>query len=283
MRSGRGSIAAAALALVSALPAMGAAPGVTVPPPGTPWDWQLVAPIRPPAGMVVFDTDPDLVSAGTIAALKRRGVWTICYVSVGTREDWRADAARFPPEVVGRPYAGWPGERFLDIRRRDILVPIMRARFENCRRLGFDAVEPDNIDLHENDTGFAIKAEDVLRYVDELARTAHSLGLAIGQKNAPELAGKLALTLDFALVESCAAEGWCAAMRPYPARGKPVFAAEYVERMPWEKEGASACALAARIGLSLIFKHRDLDAFRRACPGAAAPREAAGGAGSARE
>ena len=57
--------------------------------------------------------------------------------------------------LLGRPN-GWPGERWFDIRRLDVLGSIMRDRIENCRRKGFDAVEPDNVDGYANRTGFPL-------------------------------------------------------------------------------------------------------------------------------
>lgn len=149
---------------------------------GTARDWQIGRSPDLGAPASVLGLDPDTVSAAEVKALAARGILTVCYVSVGTVEDWRADAADFPAEAVGRPYTGWPGERFLDIRRRDLLLPLIEARFRRCAEAGFGAVEPDNIDLHINDTGFSIAADDVVAYVRDLARVAHALGLRIAQK-----------------------------------------------------------------------------------------------------
>jgi hypothetical protein len=228
--------------------------------PGTAWDWQIGRSPGPvPAAEAtapVLGLDPDAVPAADVARLQARGVMTVCYVSVGTLEDWRADASAFPPEVVGRGYDGWPGERFLDIRRLDLLLPLMEARFRRCAEAGFGAVEPDNIDLHINDTGFAIGPDDAVAYVRALARIAHRLGLRIAQKNAPDLVPLLAPHLDFAMTENCLADGWCAAMAPYAEAGKAVLAAEYdVPRAHWP----ALCAQARAAGLSLLFVRRALD------------------------
>ena len=50
------------------------------------------------------------------------------------------------------------GRKWLDIRQLPVLEPIMTARFQMCQQKGFDAVEPDNMDGYENDTGFPITA-----------------------------------------------------------------------------------------------------------------------------
>jgi len=54
----------------------------------------------------------------------------------------RPDAGAFPDAVKGDSN-GWSGERWLDIRRLDVLGPIMQRRLDLCKQKGFDAVEPD--------------------------------------------------------------------------------------------------------------------------------------------
>ena len=76
-------------------------------------------------------------SAAVVAALHARQRKVICYVSVGSWEEWRPDASGFPAEVIGKDYGGWPGEKWLDIRRIDLLAPLMRARLDECKAKGF--------------------------------------------------------------------------------------------------------------------------------------------------
>lgn len=228
--------------------------------PGVSWDWQLQAPLDLGVQVEVLALDPDEVSAAEIAALSARGVTTVCYVSVGTVEDWRDDAHRFPAALVGRAYGGWPGERFLDIRARDRLLPIMVARFRHCAEMGFDAVEPDNIDLHINDTGFPLTPPDVVAWFVDLAAAAHDLGLLVAQKNAPDLTANLAPFADFAVTEDCFADGWCADLAIYPRTGRAVLAAEY------GAPSDSICTAAAQLDASVIFKRRDVTRWRRLCP-----------------
>ena len=54
------------------------------------------------------------------------------------------------------------------------LQRIMTARFEMCRNNGFDAVEPDNLDGSENDTGFAITTSEGDEYAERLANEIHA-------------------------------------------------------------------------------------------------------------
>lgn len=242
-------ILSAALCLSAALPAAAQDLGMT-------WDWQVQRPLDLSRQVQVLALDPDEVNAGAVAALRGRGVTAVCYISVGTHEDWRPDARRFPPEVLGNAYEGWEGERFLDIRRIDILLPLMAERMGRCRTYGFTAIEADNIDLHINDTGFAITEADVVAYVSALADMAHDLGLRIGQKNAPDLTAALAPHLDFAMTENCLTDGWCDEVAIYAERGQAILAAEY-DIAPADRP--ALCARAAEAGLSLIFKTRDLN------------------------
>ncbi|MEJ2019707.1 MAG: endo alpha-1,4 polygalactosaminidase, partial [Maritimibacter sp.] len=156
-----------ALLLILATPALAGPP-----PPGARFDIQLQAPMAFSAPLEAIELDPDEVSAAKVADLNRRGIYTICYVSVGTAEEWRADFDQFPPEVLGREYDDWPGEFFLDARRTDLLLPLMEARFQRCRAMGFDAIEADNIDLPGQASGFPLSRRDVVAYVSKLAQSA---------------------------------------------------------------------------------------------------------------
>lgn len=96
----------------------------------------------------LFDT-----GRGTIHDLKKKGKRAICYMSAGSWENWRPDKNDFPSEVIGKPYDGWPGERWLDISNIAALAPVMRKRLDLCKAKGFDAVDPDNIDAYQAKTG----------------------------------------------------------------------------------------------------------------------------------
>ncbi len=231
---------------------------------GATWQWQLGDdPIDLSVDADVVDIDLFAADAATVAALQAAGRAVICYVSVGSVEDWRPDAGQFPAAVIGRNYAGWPGEKWLDIRQIDRLAPIMRARLDACAAKGFDGVEPDNMDAYTNRTGFPLTYEDQLAYNLWLAEEAHARGLSIGLKNDPEQVADLLPTFDWALTEDCFAQGWCEAMSPFIAAGKAVFAAEYTDTGIAPDE---FCPQAAALGFSAILKHRELGAYRETCP-----------------
>ncbi|MBN2371962.1 MAG: endo alpha-1,4 polygalactosaminidase [Vicinamibacteria bacterium] len=233
------------------------------PGPGLSWQWQLTGEIDSSVDAQVYNLDLFETDAATVVALHTAGRHVICYINVGAWEDWRPDRADFPAEIIGKSYDGWPGERWLDVRRIDLLAPVIKKRFDLCQAKGFDGIEPDNVDGYQQDTGFMIGAQDQIAYDRFLVTEAHARGLSIGLKNDPEHAATLVDWFDWALCEDCHADGWCDALAPFTAAGKAVFMAEYTDR------GAridAFCAKAKDLGFSGILKKRDLDAWRQACP-----------------
>ena len=229
---------------------------------GSSWQWQLTGKLDLDMEVDVWDIDLE-VGRSVVDFLHSRGAKVICYISVGSYEDWREDAGEFPAEVLGKDYEGWSGEKWLDIRRIDLLAPIMRARLDECAEKGFDAVEPDNMEIYTNKTGFPLTYQDQLNYALWLASEAHQRGLAIGQKNAPDMVKDLVDVFDFAITEDAFYYRWAEDMLPYIAANKPVFAAEYTD-LPGNFE--LFCQQSKRLGFSTILKHRDLNSFRQACP-----------------
>src|SRR4051794_9896951 len=143
-----------ATAAVVALAVAGTAVGAVAPAGGakriwrpgarTTWQWQLSGRLDLSVPARGFDVDLFDTPASTVARLHARGRRVVCYLSAGSYERGRPDAASFPAAVIGRPLEGYPDERWLDIRRVDVLGPIMERRLDRCRRTGFDGVEADN-------------------------------------------------------------------------------------------------------------------------------------------
>ncbi|MFJ8583415.1 endo alpha-1,4 polygalactosaminidase [Streptomyces sp. NPDC093595] len=228
------------------------------PAPGQQWQWQLSGRLDPAVDVPVYDIDGFDHSAGTVADLHRRGRKVICYLSTGAHEDWRPDAGKFPREVLGRGN-GWEGERWLDIRRTDVLETLMAARLDMCRDKGFDAVEPDNMDGYANDTGFPLTAADQLRWNRLIARLAHERGLAVGLKNDLDQIPELLGDFDFAVNEQCAEYGECERLRPFVRAGKAVFHVEY------ELRKRDFCPEAERLRMSSMRKRYELGVWRDPC------------------
>jgi hypothetical protein len=240
------------------------------PPPSFPdavglrWDIQLSEiDLDPPPAVDVIEIDGGDATADDVDHLHDAGVTVICYINAGAWEDWRDDAGLYPEEILGNEYPGWPGERFVDIRELETLGPILEARLDTCTEKGFDAVDPDNVDTWQADTGFDLTEFDQIRFNQWLAAEAHARGLAIGQKNAPELAAALVDGFDFAVTEDCLIDGWCEEMRPYADAGKPVLMVEYTDR---NLDIDEICALAGESFGALVIKRRELDVWSMHCP-----------------
>jgi hypothetical protein len=199
-----------------------------VPTQGLTWYWQLQGTVNNSEPVLAYDIDGFENEASEVAVLHAKGIHVICYIDVGTWEQWRPDASEFPGSVLGNSN-GWPGERYLDIADASVIEPIMVKRFEMCREKGFDAVEPDNMDTYEegSKTGFEITAGDQLTYDEWIAGEVHSLGMAVLQKNDGEQTASLEAHFDGALTEECNVYDECADFTPYLAEGKPVLNAEY--------------------------------------------------------
>lgn len=233
------------------------------PEPGLSWQIQYSGEINFDLDFDVYNLDLFETSAEEIEALHARGIRVICYLNAGSWEDWRSDSTDFPEALLGFDYTGWPGERWLDIRQIDTLAPLMTARLDLCAEKGFDGVDPDNLDGYTNTTGFGLTYADQLAYNRWLADAAHAHGLGIGLKNDPDQVGELEDSFDWATVESCFNEGWCAQYSPFIEAGKPVFAIEYTD------SGTSLpdfCDQATVLSIDALLKHRQLDEWQAACP-----------------
>jgi hypothetical protein len=229
---------------------------------GATWQIQFTGEIDTSLGVEIYDLDLFDTSKETVAQLHSDGKRAICYLNAGAWEDWRPDAANFPPEVIGADYEGWPGEKWLDISNLDALAPMIEARLDLCAAKGFDGVDPDNLDGAQNASGFEISKAEQLAYVRWLAAAAHARGLAIGLKNVPEHAAELEPDFDWALVESCFLYDFCEDFLPFIEAGKPVFAIEYVD----EGMGtADFCTQAGDLGFSALLKNIQLDEFIQNC------------------
>jgi hypothetical protein len=216
-----------------------------IPAQGLQWQYQLQGKLKtsicavPTSGGAcvrpnVYDVDlyaPDGVTLNTaaVSTIHALGAHAVCYVDAGTWEDFRPDAGEYPASVKGLSN-GWPGERWLDIRATSVLLPIITSRVAKCAAAGFDAVDFDNVDGYQNQTGFPLTAAEQLTFNEDLAAIAHSYGLSAGLKNDIDQLGQLEGTFDFAINEQCAQYDECDAYDGWTAAGKAVVEVEYRAR-----------------------------------------------------
>jgi hypothetical protein len=241
-------------------PAASPAPGGRwVPAPGTTWQWQLSGGLDQSVDAQMYDIDLFDNPASTVGALNARGRHVVCYVDAGTFEPGRPDAGSFPAAVIGQDVAGWPGEKWLDVRRLDVLGPILERRLDLCRQKGFDGVEPDNVDAYANASGFPLTAADQLRFNRFIAAAAHARGLSVGLKNDLEQAAALQPDFDWALNEQCFQYGECDLLQPFARAAKAVFIAEY------DLDPSAFCGQARSAGYTAMRKQLDLGSWRQPC------------------
>lgn len=226
---------------------------------GLSWQWQLTTPVDTSVRADVYDIDAHDNTAAVVAALHRAGRRVVCYVNAGSWEPYRPDAGNYPKVLLGKPLDGWPDERWLDIRRLDLLTPLLAHRLDECRAKGFDGVEPDNVDGYQNDTGFPLTAADQLAFDRAVAGLAHRRGLAVGLKNDFDQVPALRPDFDYAVDEQCAQLRECAVLSAFVRAGEPVFDAEYA--VPT----SAFCAQTRSLGISAIRKRLELDAWRGTC------------------
>lgn len=246
------------ITLILSLASIARAGEIVRPEPGSTWQYQLSGTLDLEVEADVFDIDGFETKAWQVAALHDNERYAICYISAGAWERWRPDASDFPKRLLGRTN-GWPGERWLDIRRLQVLKPIFRDRLEMCEAKGFDAVEFDNVDGFRNRSGWPLRGKHQLRFNRFLAGAAHYRGLAAGLKNDLSQIETLVDDFDFAVNEQCWQYEECGRLRPLTQADKAVFNVEYhLQRSEFCKESIER-------GFGAIRKRLSLGAWIRAC------------------
>ncbi|MDH2387286.1 endo alpha-1,4 polygalactosaminidase [Streptomyces sp. HNM0663] len=224
---------------------------VAMPEPGIAFDYQIGGAYAPPPGVRAVSRDR--------AAKPAPGLYNICYVNAFQAQPdatgwWR----EHHPDLLLRDAAGalvidgdWD-EALLDIStpaKRERLAEVVGEWIDGCATAGYQAVEADNLDSHERSKGL-LTAEDDLAFGKLLVSRAHAAGLAIGQKNAAELAGRgRSIGFDFAVAEECGQYDECGAYAD--AFDNRVFVIEY------QAEGLAAACETWGDTLSVVL--RDLD------------------------
>jgi hypothetical protein len=208
----------------------------------------------------VFVLDLFDAPADTIARYQAQGAIVLCYFSAGSSEDWREDRAAFADAIIGKKMQGWDGEHWLDVSNIPALMQVMRPRLQLAKNKGCDGVDPDNMNVHTQDSGFALTPQHMLDYARTLAAEAHRLGLKIGLKNNIVQSADLVAHFDFAVNESCVKYNQCHHVLPFVAAGKPVYAVSYLE-----DDAPRVCGLLRKYGFSGGIGNRALNRPTQHC------------------
>ena len=233
---------------------------------GTDWLWQLSCDtpgtcanldVKVPFYVIDAMGNP----ASTVAAIHKRGEHAYCYVDIGSWEDKRADASKFPQSVLGKVYIGWPHERWLDIRQLGVLGPIMVARMKVCVQKRFDGVQFDNVGDFHNSTGFPITAAESAYYTAWMANQAHEMGLSSAWENAPTNVAVLQPYMQALIFESCYKHSFCQQSAPMINAGKWVGGVDYNSAL----KDMSFCPTYAKDRMMGAFRLLALKSYRVPC------------------
>ncbi|MFI8519768.1 endo alpha-1,4 polygalactosaminidase [Streptomyces sp. NPDC085481] len=221
---------------------------VVLPEPGVEFDYQIGGPYPPPPGVRAVSRDR--------TAKPAPGLYDVCYVNAFQAQPDATDWWRtHHPDLLLRDASGalvvdrdWD-EALLDVStaaKRERLAGIVGEWIDGCAAAGYQAVEADNLDSHLRSRGL-LTAEHDLAFGKSLADRAHAAGLAIGQKNAAELAQRgRSLGFDFAVAEECGRYDECGAYAD--AYDDRVFVIEY------EQAGLAAACAAWGDRLSIVLR-----------------------------
>lgn len=248
--------------------------------PGTSWQWQLSGGVA--TGILdhvrnsrkMFDIDPfsgDTAPA-TVALLKRKHIGVVCYMETGAIENYRSDYRAFVNAgVVRARMPGFSAEHYVDINNPRT-YSLMVARLRRAKAKGCQGIEPDIDDTYFEDpnyggdnsvtstfAGFSLTWGQQLNYDRKIARAAHSLGLTIGLKNAPDQAFVHAMApyIGFAVVEQCFEYSECSPYTQLVRAHKGVFEVEY------NLAPSQFCGQANHLGFDALYKGVDLQATPR--------------------
>ena len=234
-----------------------------IPTPGESYQIQYSGKLDLSVDADIYDLDLFDTQASVVAKLHAMGRRVMCYVDVGTWENWRPDAGKFPKSVLGNRDGHWRGERWLDVRQTAILEPLMAHRLDLCKQKGFDGVDPDNLDGYQNRTGFPITYAEQLTYDTWVAGAAHDRGLTANQKGDNGQVKDLVKVYDFAVVEQCYAQGWCNQFAVYTKANRLVVDVEY--GLSTKRFTTKTCPDTARYDETALLKKLQLTAWLVTC------------------
>ncbi|HMJ36348.1 MAG TPA: endo alpha-1,4 polygalactosaminidase [Baekduia sp.] len=239
-------------ACAAATPASGA---VTLPPAGAQFDYQIGGAYTPDPTVGIVDRDRTAAPAA--------GKYNVCYVNAfQTQPDaarwWRSRHRSLLLRRNGKYVvdSAW-NEMLLDAStaaKRRALAAVVGRWIDRCATAGYQAVEPDNLDSWTR-SKHRLTMADNKAFASLLVRRAHARGLAIAQKNAPELGGAgKALGFDFAIAEECNVYDECGSYTgPF---GDQVYEIEYTDN-GGEANFHSACSSRGS-SISIIYRDRDV-------------------------
>ncbi len=236
---------------------------IVSPPVDGQFDYQIGGDYVPPAEVVVVSRD--WFSGEPLA-----DGYSICYVNAfQTQSD--EDGVDRPDERSNWPSGlvlselgddpNWGGEYLVNIStaaKQVAALVHLQPMIDTCLAKGFQAVEFDNLDSWTRFEGTGLEGEvpfgqeEAVAFAELLVDYTHDVGLAVGQKNTPQLGAEISLRLigfDFAIAEECGFYDECEVYTE--VFGDDVIVIEYTD-----KGFAAACE---SVGQSVSVVLRDVD------------------------
>jgi hypothetical protein len=229
------------------------------PPADARFDYQIGGAYEPPDGVAVVSRD---WFGGE--PLDADGTYSICYVNAFQTQadeegvDRPDERSNWPADLVLADLGddpNWEGEYVIDLstdatRRAafDHVAPML----DTCAAKRFDAVELDNLDSWTRfDVPFGL--EEAVAYASMLSDRARVAGLAVAQKNTPQLGAETSLDVigfDFAIAEECGLYDECTDYTD--VFGDDVIVIEYT------REGFTAACETVGSRVSVVLRDSDV-------------------------
>lgn len=233
---------------------------VYVPAADSSWQAQLSGAIDPELAVELFYLDADFTEPAALEAVRARGAHYVCYLSAGSFEPWREDAAQFPAQALGLALPDYQREQWLDIRD-DTVRELMARRVEALALKGCEGILPSSLAVHAAETGFDLTLDDALDYAAWLASRIHLAGMSAGLGGPLELTSALVGDFDWGLAVDCLDPSGCAAFQPFTVESKPVLHVEFGDATT----APALCEAARASGFDALIKRESFDGFRIAC------------------
>ena len=224
------------------------------------WQVQLSGSFDATVEVSLFYVDLDNLTNAEQTALIGAGRHLACYLSAGSYEPWRTDAAAFPSSVIGNALADYPNERWLDIRSTAV-ASLMSARLDQLKSKGCNSISVTNVTHSGEDSGFSITATDESAYLEWLSEQIQGRGLFAGLATADDRLSDMEPHFDWAYAQDCWLADRCSGYAPFVAAKKAVLAVVFGEA----SNAPTLCSGVTGSGINLLVKPMDLGASRTPC------------------
>lgn len=257
-----GFAGATSAAGVASTAGAGATPGGTSVRPASDVSWQiqLSGKFDASVDVALYYVDLDNLTNAELLTLRNAGRHVACYLSAGTYEPWRTDAASFPEEVLGNALSEYPNERWLDVLSSAVRS-LMSGRIERMQSAGCSSVVVANVTTSGEDSGFDMTVAEQSSYLLSLSDEIHQRGLLAGLATAEDRLALMEPNFDWAYAQSCWVAAQCSAYASFVAASKAVLAVEIGD----SATSAALCRGVLGSGINLLVKSQDLGASRIAC------------------